>query len=215
MLKKILLAVVAVVVLFLAFAATRPSEFSVVRSLSMSAPPAVAYGHVQDFTKWVAWSPWEKMEPNVKHTYSDPPAGLNATTTWLGEKTGEGAMKITGAKPGEHLDIQLDFIKPFPATNAVTFDFAAEGAGTKVTWAMKGHNNFMSKVFGIFMNMDEMIGKDFEAGLAGIKQVSETEAAALAKKAAEDAAAAEAAAAAAAAAATDAGTPEAGDAGTP
>lgn len=214
MLKKILLAVVAVVVLFLAFAATRPSEFTVVRSLSVAAPPGVAYGHVQDFTKWVAWSPWEKMEPNVQHTYSDPPSGLNATTTWKGDKTGEGAMKITGVKPGEHLDIQLDFLKPFPSSSQVAFDFMPEGAGTKVTWTMKGHNDLMGKIFGLFVNMDEMLGKDFDDGLRGIKQVSEAEAAQLAKKAAEEAAAAEAAAAAAAASA-DAGTPEAGDAGTP
>lgn len=177
MLKKALIALAAVVLLLVGVVAAQPSEYQVARSRVVQAPPAVVYAEVEDFKRWVAWSPWEKMEPNVQHTYSEPPSGVGATTTWKGEKTGSGAMKFTEATPPSHLGIQLDFLEPFPSSSVVAFDFAPEGAGTKVTWSMKGKNDFLGKAFGLFVNMDEMIGKDFENGLADIARVSEAAAA--------------------------------------
>ncbi len=210
MFKKILIGLVVVVVLFLGFVATRPSEFTLARSTTIAAPPDVVFAHINDFHEWNEWSPWDNVEgDDLKRTFTGPNSGVGATYHWEGKMTGEGEMKITDSKPGEHVGIQLTFIKPFAAENTVDFELAKEGEGTKATWKMAGKNNFMSKLFGVFMSMDEMVGKDFDKGLADLKKHSEADA----KKAAEEAAAAakkaadEAAAAAAAAEATDAGTP--------
>ncbi|MFO0596650.1 MAG: SRPBCC family protein [Myxococcaceae bacterium] len=207
MLKRILLAVLAVLAIFLAFVATRPDSFEVKRELSMSAPPAVAYAQVADFHGWAAWSPWDKLDPAMKRTFDGPNSGVGAHYAWEGNKdVGKGEMKITDAKEGEQIGIELHFITPFETTNRTTFTFAKDGEGSKVTWQMEGKNNFGSKLFGLFMNMDKLVGGDFEKGLAAMKTVSEkaaADAAAAAKKAADDAAAA----APPEAAAGDAGTP--------
>lgn len=208
MAKKILLAVGAVLVLFLVVVAMQPAEFSLKRSGTMNAPAAVAYALVADFKAWEQWSPWDKLDPKQERVYSEPSMGLGANYHWKGDKVGEGNMKITEAKPGEHLSIALDFIKPFPASNPTTFDFAESNGVTTVTWTMSGKYDFMGKAFSLFMNMDKSVGGDFERGLAAMKTAAEAQAAELKKKAADEAAAAEAAKAAAdAAAAVDAGTP--------
>lgn len=211
MLKKILIALGAVIAVFVIVVATRPATFEVKRSLLINAPPDVVYAQVADFHAWAAWSPWDRLDPNLKRTFNEVPVGVGANYHWVGNKdVGEGNMKITEARPGEHLSIALDFIAPFEAHNRTDIDFARTGEGTTVTWSMTGENNFMSKAFSLFNDMDKMVGGDFEKGLASMKTVSEAAAADVAKKAA-DAAAAEAAKKAAdeaaAAAATDAGTP--------
>ncbi len=181
MVKKVALGLAVAVALLLAVIAAQPSEYTVVRSRVIPAPPGVAYAEVNDFKRWVAWSPWEKLEPNVQHTYTEPSSGLNAATTWKGEQTGEGAMKIVLAEPPERLDIQLDFLKPFPSSSLVIFEFMPEGKSTKVTWTMKGTNDFMGKAFGLFVNMDKMLGKDFDDGLAGLEQACAAQLAAKAR----------------------------------
>jgi hypothetical protein len=206
MLKKILLGFLAVVVIFLAIVATRPATFEVKRSLQMSAPPDVVYAQVADFHAWKAWSPWAKLDPAQKETYEGPASGVGAKLHWEGNKdVGTGEMTITDAKPGEHLGLDLHFMVPFEAKNRTDFDFAKGGEGTMVTWTMSGKNDYFGKAMSLFMDMDKMVGPDFEKGLIGMKDVSEKVAAELvaAKKAAEAAAAAPA--------------PEAapGDAGTP
>lgn len=196
MLKKILLGLAVVIAVLVAVVATRPSEWTISRSVTINAPPTVVFDHINDFKEWSEWSPWDKIDTDLKRTYTGPATGVGATYHWEGKDTGEGEMKITDSKPGEHVGIALSFIKPFAAENVVDFDLVKEGEGTKATWKMLGHNNFMSKAFGLFVNMDKMVGADFEKGLADLKKHSEADA----KKAADDAAAP-------AVEATDAGTP--------
>lgn len=205
MLKKILAGLVVVFAAFFAFVATRPDEFMISRSTSINAPATIVFEHLNDFHEWQGWSPWDKIDADLKRTYSGPDTGVGATYHWEGKETGEGEMKITDAKAGEHVGISLNFIKPFPAENTVDFDLVKEGEGTKVTWRMNGKSNFMSKLFGTFVNMDKMVGADFEKGLADLKKHAEADA----KKEAEEAAAKKAAeeAAAVPTEATDAGTP--------
>lgn len=210
MIKKIAIGLAAVVVLLLIVIATRPATYAVTRSAQVNAPPEIVYGHVADFREWAEWSPWEKMDPKMTKTHSGAPSGVGAKYEWSGNKdVGIGSMEIVDAKPNEAIGIKLAFKEPFPSESRTEFAFAGAEGGTKVTWTMSGQNDFMGKAFSLVMDMDSMIGKDFEAGLAAMKTHAEADA----KKAAEDKAAAEkaaaeaAAAAAAAAPATDAGTP--------
>lgn len=174
MLKKILIGVAAVLLLFVIVVATRPADFRVERSITIAAPPAVVFGQVNDFHAWAAWSPWEKLDPGMKRTYTGPPSGTGATYEWQGnDDVGEGRMTIEKSTPPSTVGIKLEFIKPFAATNVTTFTFAEQGPGTKVTWAMEGTNNFFAKAFGLFMDMDKLVGADFERGLASMKAISE------------------------------------------
>jgi uncharacterized protein YndB with AHSA1/START domain len=174
MLKKILIGLAAVIVLFVIVVATRPSAFRIERSTTISAPPEVVFAQVNDFHAWPGWSPWEKLDPNMKRTHSGPPAGVGAVYAWQGNgDVGEGKMTIQKSEPPSMVGIELEFIKPFTATNATTFSFANTGGGTKVTWAMEGKNNFVAKAASLFMDMDQLIGADFERGLAAMKSASE------------------------------------------
>lgn len=178
MLKKIGLGLVAVVVLFLIVVATRPGEFRYERSAVINAPPDAVFPLVNDFHSWNGWSPWDKLDPNLKRTFEGPAQGVGAMYGWTGnDDVGEGRMTITDAKANESIKIKLEFIRPFAAVNDTEFTFKPEGAGTKVSWVMSGKNNFMSKAFGLFVDMDKMIGSDFDKGLAQMKQLGEAEAA--------------------------------------
>jgi hypothetical protein len=198
MLKKILIGLVVVVGGFLIFVATRPSHMHIERSVTMRAPAEIPYAQVVDFHNWAQWSPWDHLDPSMKKTYDGPASGTGAHYAWVGNKdVGEGAMTIVAAKPSEQVDIRLEFLKPFAATNATTFTFKkGDGDVTLVTWSMDGENAFMSKMFGVFMNMDKMVGGDFERGLGKLKEIAETQA--IAKAKADEIAKAEAAKAAAA-----------------
>jgi len=196
MLKKVLLAIVALLVVFAAVVATRPAEFRLERSLKMAASPAVAFAQVEDFHRWEAWSPWAKLDAAMKTKYEGPASGNGASYWWSGnDKVGEGRMTITDVKPAEQVTVKLEFLKPFEQTNTTIFNFKGGEGGTTVIWAMEGKNNFMGKAFSLVMNMEKMVGPDFEKGLAGMKVAAE---AAEKEKLAADAAAAAAAAKAAA-----------------
>jgi len=174
MVKKLLLAVVVVLAAFAAFVATRPASYTVSRSQAMAAPPTTVYAQVADFHQWEKWSPWAKLDPGMKTTFAGPPAAAGSSYAWSGnDKVGEGRMTIVEARPGEMLRVRLEFIKPFASTNSTAFTFASKGGGTETTWTMEGHNNFAGKAFSLFMNMDKMIGSDFEKGLAQLQAVSE------------------------------------------
>ncbi len=188
--KKVLIGLVLVVLAFLGFVASRPGEYTVERKATVAAPPDVVYGMVADFHKWDAWSPWAKLDPNQKTTFGGAATGTGATYAWVGEKTGEGKMTITEAKPNEKVAINLEFIKPFPATNEVLFEVKPNGANTELSWKMNGKANFMFKAMTVFKSADAMMGPDFEKGLASLKPLAEAEA----KQKAEDAAKAAAAA---------------------
>jgi hypothetical protein len=161
---------VLVLAVYLIYASTLPTKFRVERSAEMNAPAEAIFPLLNDFHQWAVWSPWEKMDPNLKRTFSGPDSGVGATYQWAGnKKVGEGRMTIVESRPPEWLNVRLEFLKPWKATNAAMFRLEPSGAGTKVTWSMDGERNFMMKAMSVFMNMDKMIGKDFEAGLAAMK----------------------------------------------
>jgi hypothetical protein len=175
MLKKILLALALLVAVFVIVVALRPADFRVTRSATIAAPAAVIFGQVNDLHKWEAWSPWAKIDPAMKQTYEGTPAGTGAIYSWVGNsEVGEGRMTITESRPEELVRIKLEFLKPFATVNTTEFHFKPEGKQTTVTWSMAGTNNFMAKAFCLFMNMDKMVGGDFEKGLAQMKSVAET-----------------------------------------
>jgi len=174
MLKIILIAIAVIVVVFLVVVALQPSEFRVARSTTISGPAPAVFAQVNDFHKWEAWNPWGKIDPAMKQTYEGAPAGIGAIYTWVGNnEVGEGRMTLTESRPSDLIRIKLEFMKPFAATNTAEFTFKPEGNQTAVTWSMSGKNNFMAKAIHLFMNMDKMIGGQFEQGLAEMKSVVE------------------------------------------
>ena len=171
----ILIVIAAVIVLFVLVVVTRPSDFRVTRSTAISAPPAVVFAQVNDFHNWDGWSPWARMDPEMKATYAGPAAGTGAIYSWVGNnKVGEGRMTILESHPSDLVRIKLEFIKPFAATNTAEFTFQPQGNQTTVTWTMTGKKNFMIKAMGLVMNMDKTIGGQFDQGLAQMKSVAET-----------------------------------------
>lgn len=195
MLKKLAVGLAVVVLALAAFVASRPSTYRVERSTTIAAPAEVVFGYVSDFRRWAGWSPWEKLDPAMKKNYEGSAAGVGASYHWVGnDQVGEGRMTITESRPSEHLAIKLEFIKPWASTN--TTEFAIKPAGDHVTlsWAMSGNHDFMGKAFSLFMDMDAMIGTDFEQGLAAIKSHAEADAAKAAEAAKAEAEAQEAAA---------------------
>jgi hypothetical protein len=174
MLKKIFVGIVVIVVAFVVIVALQPSEFRVARSTTVSAPPAAVFAQVNDFHNWEAWSPWAKLDPAAKVTFEGPSAGEGAIFRWVGnEEVGEGSMMITESRPSDLVRIKLEFLKPFAAINTAEFTFKPEGNRTAVTWSMFGTNNFIAKAFCLFMNMDKMVGGQFEKGLASMKSVTQ------------------------------------------
>jgi hypothetical protein len=173
-LKIILAAVLVVIVVFLVVVAMQPSEFRVSRSATVVAPPAAIFPHVNELKKWDAWSPWMKLDPNAKSTFEGPPAGRGAAMNWAGNnKVGEGKMTITESRPNELVQFHLEFYKPMAGTSDAEFTFKPEGNQTIVTWTMTGKNNFIGKAMCLVMNMDKMVGGQFEEGLAGMKRIAE------------------------------------------
>ena len=174
MLKIILLVVVAVVGVFLVVAMMQPDEFRVTRSTTIAAPAPTVFALVNDLHSWEKWNPWQKVDPAMKVTFSGPPAGVGASYTWVGNKdVGEGRLGIIESRPSDLIRIKLEFLKPFTATNTAEFIFKPEGNATAVTWSMFGNKNLISKVMGLVMNMDTMIGGQFEKGLADMKATAE------------------------------------------
>ena len=174
MLKKILIGLAAIVAAFAIIVALQPSDFRVTRSATIAAPTPAVFAQVNDFHKWDAWSPWAKLDPAMKKTYDGAPAGTGAIYSWSGnDKVGEGRMTLTESRPSDLIRIKLEFMKPFAATNTTEFSFKPDSNQTVVTWSMFGENNFMAKAFGLLMNMDKMVGGDFEKGLAQLKSVME------------------------------------------
>jgi len=167
--------VVLVVAGLLIYAATRPDSFRIERSALIKAPPEKIFGFVNDLHQWTAWSPWEKIDPALKRSYSGPQSGKGAAYGWEGNsKVGSGRMEITESAAPSKVVIKLDFLKPFEAHNTADFTFARQGDATNVTWAMFGPSPFISKLMGTFFNMERMVGGQFEQGLANLKAISET-----------------------------------------
>lgn len=171
---KILIALATLIVAFLVLVALQPADFRIERSTTIAAPTAAVFRHVNDFHLWNAWSPWAKIDPAMQQTFAGAPAGTGAVYTWAGNnEVGEGRMTITESRPTDLVRIRLEFLKPFTATNLTEFQFKGAGGQTTVTWVMTGTNNFLLKAVGLFMNMDRMVGADFEKGLSQLKAVAE------------------------------------------
>ena len=174
MLKKILIAIAVIVVVFLIVVAMQPSEFRVTRNATMSAPAPAVFAQVNELKKWEAWSPWAKMDPAMKQTYEGPAAGVGAISSWAGNNAvGEGRMTITESRSNELVRFNLEFFKPMAGTSTAEFTFKPEGNRTSVTWSMTGQNNFIAKAVCLFMSMDKMLGGQFEQGLVQMKSVVE------------------------------------------
>ncbi len=178
MMKKILIGLLLVLGGFAAFVATRPAKFHLERSIAIHAPAPIVYALVSSFHQWPRWSPWAKLDPNMTKAYAGPASGLGANYVWKGDnKVGQGSMTITSVKPPEQVVVRLDFLAPMKATNTATFDLKAHAGTTLVQWSMDGNNDFFGKAFAVFMDMDKMVGADFEKGLAAMKSAAEADAA--------------------------------------
>ena len=163
-------AIAAVLVL----AATKPNTLRVQRSVGINAPPERIFPLISDFHQWLTWSPYEQKDPAMKRTYSGAERGKGAAYAWDGDKNvGSGRMEILDVSAPSKIVIKLDFFKPFEGHNTAEFTMLPQGDGTHVTWVMHGPANFMSRLIQVFMNLDNMIGKDFEAGLANLKTITE------------------------------------------
>jgi uncharacterized protein YndB with AHSA1/START domain len=174
MLKIIVIAAVVLLAALLAYAATKPGAFRVERATSIKAPQERIFALINDFHRWGSWSPWEKLDPAMKRSHSGATSGKGAVYEWEGNgKVGAGRMEITETTPSSKVTIKLDFIKPFEGHNVAEFALDPKGDSTNVTWAMHGPNRYIGKVMSVFINMDRMIGKDFETGLANLKAIAE------------------------------------------
>lgn len=172
----IVIAVAAIVILgLIVVIALQPADFIFERSAVIPAPPDRVFPHVNALRNWEAWSPWAKKDPAMEKRYDGPEEGVGARYAWNGNKdVGVGSMEIIETRPDDLVRLRLDFEKPMKATNTVDFMFKPEGEGTRVSWIMRGRNNFVGKAFGLFLSMDKMVGKDFEQGLASLGSAVES-----------------------------------------
>src|SRR3989442_12559628 len=172
MMKKILIGLTAIIVLFLIVVATRPADFHVERSATLSASPAALFEHVNNHPKFAVWNPFMKLDPNVKNTYDGPESGVGAVCSWEGNRdVGAGSCTIIESKPAELVRYRMDWKRPMEGTATVDFTFKPTGDKTVVTWAMYGKNNFIGKAMSLFMDCDKMCGPQFEKGLADLGTV--------------------------------------------
>lgn len=149
------------------------STFTISRSTTVDAPAGTVRSLVEDFRHWRGWSPWEDLDPALRRIYSGAESGVGSRYAWEGNrKAGAGSMEIVGATP-ESLRIELEFLKPWKASNDVVFSFAPEGTGTRVTWTMHGAHVGLARVFARLIDVDKLVGRDFEKGLARLKEQAE------------------------------------------
>ena len=174
MLKTIAIVIVVLIAGVLVYATTKPDTFSVSRSASIKAPPEKIFAVINDFHRWPDWSPWEQLDPDMKRTQGGAASGKGATYAWEGNsKAGAGRMEIIESTPASKVAIQLDFIKPFEGHNITEFVLVPQGDATNLSWTMHGPTPYVSKLMQVFVSMDSLIGKDFEAGLANLKALAE------------------------------------------
>lgn len=174
MLKIILLVVLVLISGFLVAVAMQPSHFRIARNITITAPPAVVFNKVNDLHEWQQWTPWAKLDPNARLTYKGPISGTGASYEWEGNSdVGAGEMTIMESIPPERIRFNLDFTRPFEATNQVDFTFVPNGDQTVVTWTMSGENSFVGKAISLVVNCDKMVGEQFEKGLSELKKQSE------------------------------------------
>jgi hypothetical protein len=174
MVTYLLVGLAVLLVVFLVVAAMQPDDLRVERSITISAPAALVFAQVNDLNRWLEMSPYVKLDPAAKVTFSGPAAGVGASAEWSGNvKVGAGRMTITESRPDELVRFKFEFFKPWYCTNTTDFVFRPAGSGTEATWAMSMKNNFVAKASGLLMNMDKLMGETFEAGLANLRSLAE------------------------------------------
>lgn len=180
MLVKILIAVAVVLVLFVLVVATRPSGYRVERKLEIAAPADVVFGVLNDLHRFTAvlvlfGSPWEKIDPAMQQSFEGPASGVGQSYAWNSRKElGRGKLSIEESVPGQKVGMKLEFLAPMKSTSTCVLALAGTPTGSLVTWSMEGKHNFIGKAFGMFMDMDKMLGSDIEKGLAQLKTVAES-----------------------------------------
>ena len=174
MIKKVGLVLLALIAIVLGLAATKPDTFSVRRSITINAPAEKVQPLIADFRNWPVWSPWERLDPDMRRTFSGAPSGVGAVYAWDGNSdVGAGRMEIVDMAAPNRIDIRLDFLRPMETGSNTRFSLEPRGSGTEVTWYMTGPMPFISKVMSVFVSMDSMIGADFEKGLSQLKSAAE------------------------------------------
>jgi hypothetical protein len=174
MITAIAIIIVGLIAATLIYAATRPDTFRIERAIVINARPDSLFAQINGFHQWEAWSPWDKIDPAMKRSYSGAASGKGAIYDWQGNKdVGQGRMEIVESTPSSGLLIKIDFMKPFEGHNMVQFTLAPQGEATKVTQAMYGPSPFMAKLMGLFLSMDKMVGQKYEEGLASLKAIVE------------------------------------------
>jgi Polyketide cyclase / dehydrase and lipid transport len=163
-----------VVIAILLYASSRPSTFSLTRGADLRASPEKVFAQINNFKNWAAWSPWEEMDPNMQRNFSGAASGVGAKYSWVGnKKVGEGNMEITRSVASSNMQLDLHFLKPFKADNVTEFKLTPISGGTHIDWEMRGPLGLMMKLMHMFMDMDSMVGKDFEKGLEKLKVIVE------------------------------------------
>lgn len=176
MLQMLLLTLVALIALFAIYVALQPAGFRISRSTTIAAPPEAVFAHVDTLARWDAWSPWAKRDPKATTTFDGPAHGPGASFGWSGNsEVGEGKMTIVESEPAKSIRIRLDLVRPVAVKRDVAFDFEPMGDGTQVTWSIAGQQGFVERAMCTVMrlDLDRMIGGDYEAGLAALKKIVE------------------------------------------
>ena len=176
MVKQVAIVLVALLAVLAGIVSLQPSEFAVERAIEIRAPAAAVIGHIENVHAWEAWSPWHRMDPEMKLTYEGPESGPGAAYAWDGPSIGRGRMTVMEVTP-ERVETKLEFLAPMAGTNRGVFTLEPAGDdATRLTWRMEGQNGFVAKAFALVMSMDQMIGSEFEHGLATLKELAENEA---------------------------------------
>ena len=171
------LALAAAVLALLVYASTRPDEFRVERSLRIAVPADELWPLVSELRAFNRWNPYERKDPLIKGQYAGAASGIGSRYSWASDKVGTGSLEIIGLQPGRSVQMKLDFLKPFEAHNQAEFALRPTPDGaTDVSWRMHGPANFMSKLIGVFIDMDKMVGRDFEDGLQNLRDISRAKA---------------------------------------
>lgn len=170
---EFILLVIAILAAVLLYANSRPDTFHIERSAQIKARPEKVFSLINDFRGFNSWNPWLKKDPQTVGSYTGPASGVGAAYAWESKKIGTGRMEIIESQPTSNVKFKLDFLKPFEAHNTAEFALTPLNDGTNVTWSMYGCSTLMSKVMGLFMSMDKMVGNDFEAGLSNMKTLAE------------------------------------------
>ena len=178
MIKKIAIVVAILVAVSIAavlgLAATKPDTFRVERATSIKVPPEKIFALINDLHSWGAWSPYEHKGQAMKRAFGGATNGKGAVYEWDGNSdVGKGRMEIAEASPPSKVTIKLDMLEPFEAHNIVEFALDPQGDATTVTWVMNGDTPYLAKIAHVLFDMDSMVGKDFEAGLANLKAITE------------------------------------------